>query len=376
MQRKKCVCCNSTNLISLYGLESFPSSSSQHIVPTYDIEHLNFCYCNNCFQVQLKTLCDLKILYKTSHNSEIVGDTWKNHFKKLHLFICENIPDICELNVLDIGDPVFKLGREFKNFKGEWHRIDPNCEEYGNQPNIKIYKKFFDNDFCLDSKIDVVIHSHLFEHMYDPLIFLEHIRTFLPNNGLMCFSVPNMTYIAHNCIMPFAGVFFEHTFHLGVITMEYMLLVSGFKIKYFQPFQNHSNFYIVQKIDRTTTHELDNLIVYNKHILTLFNDSLLYVNKMKEILRTYCEISNIYVYSSHYNTQVLLHNENTCKIISILDNDVNKQGKYLNNMNIMTYSPTILKDKGVCVVMVSHCGYYKNEIINCLNGINDKLILI
>jgi len=44
---------------------------------------------------------------------------------------------------------------------------------------IEITRKFFDENFKFDKKIDAIVHSQVFEHAYDPIKFLKDISNFL-----------------------------------------------------------------------------------------------------------------------------------------------------------------------------------------------------
>ena len=83
--------------------------------------------------------------------------------------------------------------------------------------NINFIREFFDDNITnlVNEKIDVILHSHLFEHIYEPNIFLKNCFDLLSDDGEMFFSVPNMQFMADNSIVPFFGVFFEHTIFLN-----------------------------------------------------------------------------------------------------------------------------------------------------------------
>ena len=55
-----------------------------------------------------------------------------------------------------------------------------------------LIKGFFDDKLIFDGKIDTIIHSHVFEHVYFPDEFIKHISNFLEEGQKLIFSIPNM----------------------------------------------------------------------------------------------------------------------------------------------------------------------------------------
>ena len=63
--------------------------------------------------------------------------------------------------------------------------FDPNGKK-SKKRNHKIIKQFFSKKHAnkFKQKIDLIIHSHLFEHIYDPNKFLKNVSHSLKKNGL------------------------------------------------------------------------------------------------------------------------------------------------------------------------------------------------
>lgn len=382
MERKKCVCCEHklTQRSELFRIKDFPITSNSVINPKDIREDMCFSACPNCYEIQLNYLVDIKQLYENSHNTSIIGKLWKQHYIQFKQFLINNVRDFTSKNVLEVGDPNYKNARLFKNeFKGNWTVIDPNCQSTDLSHCIPI-NSFFEKFEAPNNTYSVIIHSHLLEHIYEPMEFLRKCYKLLPDDGIMCFSIPNMTYISNNFLMPFTGVFFEHTYHLSKPALEYMLSKSGFLIKSEYQYQNHSNFYCVVKGTSSLCY-IDKLKKYNLDSIHTFNQSVKYLDKLSMNIKEKINdtiFKDIYVYSAHYNSQVLIYNlpiEYKKRIKGFLDNDPNKQGKYLYGSNKGTYSPQILKNKN-CIVITSHCGVYKDEITEQLIKINSSIIIV
>ena len=70
-----------------------------------------------------------------------------------------------------------------------WPNSDPSKQIWPENYQIKV---FFDDKFTFDVKIDTIIHSHVFEHVYYPNEFISHISGFLEQGQKLIFSLPNM----------------------------------------------------------------------------------------------------------------------------------------------------------------------------------------
>jgi hypothetical protein len=101
------------------------------------------------------------------------------------------------------------------------------------------------------------------------------------------------------------------------------------------------------------------------------------VNKAQTFIHSCkCYFENeIYLFGASYNTQFLLaFGLSEYKIVGILDNCKEKQGKYLYGYDLQIFDPAVVKDKN-CVVVVKN-GYYSKEIIEQLYVINPLLIIV
>ena len=56
----------------------------------------------------------------------------------------------------------------------------------------RFLRGFFDAKRSFDFPIDTIVHSHVFEHVYDPIVFVRQIFAFLEQGKHLIFSVPNM----------------------------------------------------------------------------------------------------------------------------------------------------------------------------------------
>jgi hypothetical protein len=216
----------------------------------------------------------------------------------------------------------------------------------------------------------MIVHSHLFEHIYDPNAFLKKCHEILNEEGEMFFGVPNMEHIGKNELAPFSGIFFEHTILLNKENITYLLNKNGFNILTIVDYENHSILFHAKKSQTFSTS--DNSAVNYE----LFSSSIENYKKfIEKCLHTIGENPNkkVYIFGASYNTQFLLSmGLNPENITGILDNSVDKQNKYLYGYNLKIHSPEIIRNKDDCVVILKN-GYYSNEIMNQLTIAYDCL---
>jgi predicted SAM-dependent methyltransferase len=329
----------------------------------YLFEELSFSQCPNCNTIQLDKLIPLEILYSESHNYVSVGKVWDCYF---NLF-CSSIKSIVNnKKILEIGDPSGKIANRLDTYN-KWYIIEPNKNmNICFNKNIEFISGFFDDNFSINENIDLIIHSHLFEHIYEPNKFLKKCYEILKFDGEMFFGVPNMEHIANNEICPFLGIFFEHNIFLNKDNITYLLKSNGFDIINVIDYENHSTLYHVKKsklknIDIIPIIDYKNLFIKTLEKYTHFiND----INKLTNNIP-------IYIFGASYNTQILLTmGINIKKIFGIIDNSTDKHNKYFYGYNLQIYSPDILKDNN-CIVILKN-GYYSDEIKKQIMDINPQ----
>jgi len=316
--------------------------------------------------IQLKNLIDPNLLYKNSHTPGSVGETWKKHHKKFFNFIKENSDDIEEY--LEIGGASGSLWNNFslsdEDFK--YHIIEPS-DQKSSDTRLNYIKGFYEEQ-KFDKKYKCIIHSHVFEHVYNPLEFLKKISKDLQSDGIQFISIPNMRYWLSKGYTN--TINFEHTFYVDEFVIEHLLQSTGFCISK-KIVDEHSIFI------KAIKSESDNIIDFNfSYIKPLF---LKYINLLdsdvKEVSKKIKD-KNVYLFGAHVFSQTLLNfglEENS--IISILDNDLKKQGKRLYGTNIFIESPKILKDVDHPIVIL-RSGIYNTEIENQLRSINPTVKII
>ena len=373
MIRNKCAICNN-KLNHIYKLQNVPLSVSCTENPVLNNDEMSYSICDICSTIQLDKLIPLNILYNESHNFISVGNIWIKYFI---LFVEKIQPIIIDKIVMEVGCPSGKIANLCKNYK-KWYAIEPNINtSYYKDKTTIFINKYFDEDITnhVKEKIDIIIHSHLFEHIYEPNIFLRECYKLLNKEGEMFFGVPNMQFIADNSIAPFFGVFFEHTIFYNKENIIYLLQINNFELINIYVYENHSIFFHVKKLQHINTEiitvpRINNLCNFNINI-KIYNEFI--VNSIKKLMLI--KNKKIYIFGASYYTQILLSiGFSNIKITGILDNCIEKHNKYLYGYNLLINSPKIL-EKEDCVIILKN-GIYCDEIYSQIMIINPNTYII
>jgi len=330
--------------------------------------------------IQLADLIDTSILYDSQHESGAVGGLWKRH----HEQFCEFVESFGKTKVLEIGGGHGNLARLFveRNPYSQWIIIEPNMPPsllHGAcPPQIIPLEGWFGKDFQLPaelSDIDVIVHSHTLEHIYDYEEFLGGLSRLKPS--LQIFSVPYQKEWLRrgwqNSIM------FEHPQLLTPNSIEYMMHCHGFSLLRKDIFaDSHSIFYaFIFDQGSKTISQLPPPNEYEEN-KNLFNTWLTankdFVARTNKCIATHSNQEAIYVFGAHIFTQYLVSfGLNITKVKYILDNAPDKQGKRLYGLNQLVCSPEILRsDENPAVVL--RVGAYADEIKEAIRGINPNVI--
>ena len=395
--RTVCVICDNM-LNHFYSLDHFPKKMICTNNLFFEYDSLSFSICSQCNTIQLDKLIPLNELYDGGHNFTSVGKTWENFL----CFFCEKIETFIQNKVvLEIGCPSGKIAIKSRDYK-KWYIVDPNRNQKVIFPeNIIFVESFFDESFILEESVDIILHSHLFEHIYEPTLFLQKCYSQLRNGGSMFFAIPNMDHIAQQNLSPCNGVFFEHNIFYNKENVSYLLCKNGFKIIDIFHYEKHSLIFHVEKqnmivtdplseqmesftgvTDSTATSRPVELLYPSPRIsfdyLHLFENSIIhyshFVEKCIDVINSNTH-RKVYIFGASYNTQFTIHFfANKVHFDGILDNCIEKQNMYFYGSGLTIFDPTVILNDESIVILKN--GYYCDEIQKQLTNISSSCIII
>ena len=370
--RNESLLTNKNNLEHLYTFKNVPISMGCTLKDLSDdiLEDQIWDICKDTGLIQLRNPLPLDLVYSLPHNDGI-GKVWEEHYQSFANFIeCFNVN-----NVLEIGGGAGRLGKLFldKSASYSWTMVEPNHSyKKLDHPNFIHEKKWFNDDYIIEDKYDAIVHSHVFEHVYDPLAFLKTIYNQTNTNTSHIFSFPNLYKFLENGYTNTLN--FEHTTFLTEEITDILLEQVGFKIIKKEYYKEHSIFYACEKVTPNNIEFPNSIYEKNK---SLFLKYVKYYNN--EINSLNKKIKNhkgeVFLFGGHIFSQFLIFNGlDTESIKCILDNSSIKQDNRLYGTSFIVKSPHILKQYNNPAVILK-AGSYNEEIKNdILSNINSNTI--
>jgi hypothetical protein len=372
---KKILCpiSKSKNFKKIYSIKKFPIFMGVSKIPSnYKFHNLNWWINKKSGNVQIFPKISLEKLYFKSHGSGTVGKTWEDHHKTFYSLIKPYIKG----NICEIGGGNNSILTKINSFSkiDSFYSFDKNLIIKKKNKKILKIKKFFNKNFFDKKKIKfkLVVHSHTFEHLYDPTSFLKTIKFILAENGKHIFSMPNMNSMVKRGYSN--ALNFEHPIFFDEKLVEALLYDNNFQIikkKYYK--KDHSIMYItkVSKVLR-----FNKYLRYKKNLKIFTTMFSLWEKDIKKINRLTSGFDKIFIFGAHIFSQLLIFNGlNKKNIFGILDNDKKKINNYLYGTKYKIYSPTILKNF-LSPIVILRAGPYNAEIKRQIFLINPSAIII
>lgn len=373
IERKADVVTGSANMEDLHSMADFPvfMGCVDHSKSEDLVAELTWQINRDSGFIQLKKLIPLDVLYQAQH-SGAVGGIWMEHHRRFSQFLHKQNPS----SVLEIGGAHGILSKEYQKFgKIPWTILEPNPTPVDGC-DARFIKGFFNDKFSYDDAFDAVVHSHVFEHIYEPDQFIRHLSEFMGAGKHLIFSLPNMRVCLErkytNCIN------FEHTVFLTEPYVELLLAKHGFKLltkEYFM--ENHSIFYAAVRDFSVKPIALP-LGLYEKN-KQLYMDYVTYHEELIQDLNSKMRdvTQPVYLFGAHVFAQYLIESGlDASRIVSLLDNDTKKQGKRLYGTNLMVQSPSVLREVKNPIVILK-AGVYNQEIKDdILSNINSAVTFL
>jgi len=372
IRRKKCIMCDGKNE-NFYSFKDFPiyMGTTNQPIEEDKFEDMNFSRCLKCGCVQITDLIPLDILYAQVH-ANVIGKTWKRHHEEFSKFAQK----FCKGNIVEVGGSNLVVANHISKLKSV-NKITVYDNDF--VPNNKILnakvflKKEFFNSSVSEKNIDVVMHTHLIEHLYDPLREIKDMAAVLNEGGFFIFAMPVIDKMLKDNFTN--AMNFEHTYLLDKKMVKNILHFSGLEIVDQKDFSPYASFFAAKKsknaniIKHSYTNHFD---IFNNFC----NHHLKEVENIKNQINA--DKNNTFIFGAHIFTQYLFgFGLNSDLFCNILDNDPKKQNNRLYGTNLYVKSPRILKDIESPLVVLKAAMYteeIKKDILENINP-NTRFIL-
>lgn len=373
ISRDKCLVTGKADLEHLYTFRNFPvfMGCVENTPLEEDLRSdMSWWISREAGLIQLNPIPALESIYPASHGSGTIGRIWESHHIEFAEFILNNAGN----NILEIGGghgflPQYCLK---KLPDSKWTLIDPNptCES---SHRFEVIRGFF--PIPDSKKYNTIIHSHLFEHMLDPIDFCKKIYSDLEDGGKLIFSVPNLSEMFKHQYTNILN--FEHTFFLSDYFVEYFLELTGFRIIQTRKYLgDHSVFYLAEKQSLQKQHP-DLINQYDEN-LKLYRDYIQFHESLTSQINDEIKMAagKVFLFGGHVMSQFLLaFGIDKTKVACIIDNDPNKWQKRLSGTDLLVNSPEVIEDE-IAPMVILRAGTFQKEISAQLRSINSSVIIV
>lgn len=363
--RINCVFCKK-NLTCIYTIKnhlSFSPTESPEKDPIYLEIPIGICYI--CSSIQCMKLINPEILYKESHNQTSTTPTWKKHHDSFYHFCDSNISD--KNNILEIGGSNCVLAKKFVEKYDIKYTILDFIKDEINHDNIN-FKIGNCEKYAFDNQI--IIMSHVFEHLHDPQSFLENLSK--SNVKKIIISVPALQNLLFENNINLINI--EHTFYFTPVHLLNLFGNYSFECIEQISFMNHSTFFYFEK----RINDYKPISYDNKQSILLENYFQIRETSFNNILIKESDINIWIVPSGHYGYILYqsLYKRNFHKNIKgFLDNDKIKQNKYMKSTALLIYPfERIISESNITVLLYG--GPYTQEIKQQILSLNSNCSFI
>ena len=374
---RKCAICHSENNIQVFSqkfdnlIEFENDQYTQKIVICKD--------CGFVFNNPSPSYAELSKHYTSWSNYEIPQTEGKyssemaNKWLRTFDFVKKRFPDNFQGYVLEVGCATAFGLSIFKSNGWDVLGLDPSekasklaKEKYG----IEVIKSLFDINLFKGKKYDLIIFSHVLEHIIDPDELVKELVLILKPSGLIYIEVPDMS----NPDVPMGYFTYEHLNYFTPIALTNLMSKNGYDLDRMEQFPGSMEiepyypvisalYKIKNPIDRKYHFINDYKVSSNAVANYLINQNFQgdrISKKIDAVLKKYTP-ERIALWGAGIHTSQLLSltKLQSIKIGYIFDNDPKKHGSKLCNVTVRGLKEDI-KTQVDCIIISSRA--YENEI--------------
>jgi len=386
LENRKCPVCSSGTDELLYG---------QDFIDLLGISLNRFeqriVICKDCGMVytnpfitddEIKNYYSNMSCYEYDDNNNEYPDVHKKRSLNQYNYINKYFNNLNSKSILDVG---CALGYTLSLFKKDGCRVlglEPSAknkqiakEKY----DVEVETRFLDKDGLDGRMFDLVILSHVAEHLKHPSDIFENINRVLSGEGFLYIETPDIDLFDEQDLYQFS---FEHINYFNIDSTKNLLQKAGFELvdsKIFYNDKSTAPFYptlgtLWKKSDKVF--EIENYYEKNRATIQKYIDLIENFRgglmiKVDNIISSH---KNIAIWAAGTLTSQLLSQTNLSKgdIKAIFDNDSKKDG--LKMENIIIYKPIMtveyFKEKNIEAIVIGSWSS-QDEIYESLKFLED-----
>ncbi len=373
--RSKSILTNEHTLEELYTISKFPVSLScvSHSPSNDKYMDMIFQICQYTGIIQIKHAPSLDDIYISPHNTSY-GSIWNNLFDTFKSIINTYIQK--NANIIEIGGGSLLLASKLleNQLIQRYIVYEKNISKNhlcNNDPRVNVINDYFTDTSVFESNIHFCIHSHVLEHVWNPVEFIRLIGKELAEDSYHCFIVPNLKETFSKKYTN--ALDFEHNFFIREEYIDVILNNNQFDILEKQYYLDHSIIYITKKSNANyRIQKYPNLYTVNKFLALEFKQYHLdLITQLNHTIQSFQ--GKLYLFGgTGFSIYLIKFGLVTDKIIYILDNDPTKKNKRVYGTNLIVKQPNIIQNDNNVGVIVKAASY-QNEIENQLYEINPQV---
>ncbi|HMJ33188.1 MAG TPA: class I SAM-dependent methyltransferase [Baekduia sp.] len=364
-RRESCAVCGDRRLRPMLELPRVPVHMGCTHRPADDdaFADQRWARCRHCGCLQLSALAPLDLVYQSQHNGA-VGGVWARHHEALVALLASHGPR----QVVEVGGASGALARRYVDAHGAvaWTVVEPNPTFVPQQP-VRLVTAFVEDAVETVRPADMIVHSHLLEHLYLPRAFLTTMRAHARTGTLMVLSVPDLA-----ALLDRAGanaLNFEHTYYFGIPTLLWMLQDAGFAVEAMTRFERHSVFVtaVAEGDPGRAGHPPDadpGAHAFARFIAQSRRDAVALTARAEAFT------GDVYLFGGHVFSQFLLG----CgfpegRVTAVLDNDPAKDGLRLYGTDLTVVPPAVVGATPGPAAVIVRAAHYTAEITQQLRAL-------
>jgi len=366
VERSRCVLTGAHDLEPVTTLARFPVHMGCVDQPRTDdlFADMAWMQSRSSGSLQLNPVVPLEIVYLGAHNAAI-GATWHAH----HVAFGDFLEKADATRVLEFGGADGFLATTVTEQRPElqWTIVDPN-PTVEPRPGLTIVRGLVEPGFEIPADVDVIVHSHFIEHVYEPRALLESIGASARPGTHMVFSAPSML---DQLRQGYANALnFEHTVFLRHEYLSWLLEATGFDVVRTERFRDHSIFFdAVLRETPASEPPLPDLAAENRALITGLTGSMA-ADAAALAARIDAFGGEVYLFGAHVFAQFLLNaGLPEQRLAGVLDNNQAKVGRRLYGTGLQVSAPSVLAGAGR-VAVILRAAHYNEEIQRQVEEIN------